>query len=106
MLQYPIIDPVAISVGPEVSDVAGNLMDQDGDGVLGEAGEDVFTASVTLEDRPVFEAHYDFGTSTSAVTSGFTDVPRYHGQVTAPPRPEEWRKRFEEARASNEGATE
>ena len=38
--------------------------------------------------------------------SGFTDVPRYHGQVTAPPRPEEWRKRFEEARASNEGATE
>lgn len=34
--------------------------------------------------------------------SGFTDVPRYHDQVTPPPRPEDWRKRFDEVRAEED----
>jgi len=38
--------------------------------------------------------------------SGYTDVPRYHGGVTPPPRPEEWGKRFQEARMKTNGATE
>ena len=32
-----------LSIGPNVSDVAGNLLDQDQDGTPGEAGEDVYT---------------------------------------------------------------
>ncbi len=35
----------AVSVGPDIADLAGNLMDQDEDGLLGEAEEDVFILS-------------------------------------------------------------
>ncbi|MFM7074868.1 MAG: Ig-like domain-containing protein, partial [Planctomycetaceae bacterium] len=38
-----------LAIGPDVRDAAGNAMDQDGDGVNGEATEDVFTATVTLQ---------------------------------------------------------
>jgi len=38
--------------------------------------------------------------------SGYTDVPRYHDTVAAPPRPEEWSKRFDEARMKTTRSTE
>ncbi len=37
-----------LSVGPAITDVAGNPMDQDGDGTAGEAGQDVFAGQVSL----------------------------------------------------------
>lgn len=37
-----------VTVGPNVSDAAGNAMDQDRDGVLGEATQDAFTAAVEV----------------------------------------------------------
>ena len=40
----------SLSLGPVVSDLAGNLMDVDGDGIQGEADEDVFVEAFTLSD--------------------------------------------------------
>lgn len=39
-----------VSVGPDIADLAGNLMDQDQDGVLGETEEDVYTFSFDAFD--------------------------------------------------------
>ena len=38
-----------LSVGPAITDTLGNLMDQDGDGIFGEAVEDVFTTTIRLD---------------------------------------------------------
>jgi subtilisin family serine protease len=45
----------SMSIGPNIADVAGNLMDQDGDGTGGEAGDDDFASSYTIEGVRVFE---------------------------------------------------
>ena len=61
----------ALTIGPDIEDIAGNLMDQDQDGINGEASEDQFTSSVT---RVPFLGRYDFGTSNSPVEPGYTQV--------------------------------
>lgn len=40
-----------LTLGPSVTDLAGNPMDQDGDGTSGESGEDAFTAVVLVQGR-------------------------------------------------------
>jgi len=40
----------ALTVGPQISDLAGNLMDQNGDGTGGEAQHDVFSFALTAVD--------------------------------------------------------
>lgn len=61
----------AVTVGPDIRDVAGNLMDQDGDGVPGETIQDRFTALFTLVP---FVGWYDFGPAGSPVASGYRAV--------------------------------
>jgi subtilisin family serine protease/fibronectin type 3 domain-containing protein len=58
-------------IGPEISDLAGNLMDGDGDGVNGEPAEDRSTAVFSI--LSVAE-HIDFGTANSPVAFGYTQV--------------------------------
>lgn len=60
-----------LNVGPAIEDLAGNLMDQDQDGVGGEGLEDQFTATFVLEP---FLMAFDFGTATSTVADGFIGV--------------------------------
>lgn len=43
-------------LGPTISDLAGNAMDQDADGVLGEATQDRFVATFTLGDQYIFNS--------------------------------------------------
>ena len=61
-------------VGPGIADVAGNLMDQDGDGTGGEVPSDQFETSFTLEEGPEYVARLDFGTTLSPVAAGYTRV--------------------------------
>src|SRR5690606_25327606 len=68
-----------LHVGPEVIGLDGHLMNQDGDEVNGEAGEDVFSHTVTLSPTPLLLQTYDFGTSSSPVGSGANQVS--HGSV-------------------------
>ena len=63
-----------LTVGPDLADVTGNLMNQDGDGINGEATEDRFELTVELVPTPPFSANFDFGTSASPVKTGFTPV--------------------------------
>jgi subtilisin family serine protease len=44
-----------MDVGPDVTDLAGNAMDQDQDGTNGEASDDVFMTSYEVEGTTVFE---------------------------------------------------
>jgi hypothetical protein len=67
-----------IVVGPEIQDAAGNLMDQDADGTGGETPGDRFETSFTLEAGPEYVARYDFGTATSPVAAGYTQITRNH----------------------------
>jgi hypothetical protein len=67
-----------IVVGPEIQDAAGNLMDQDADGIGGETPDDRFETSFTLEAGPEYVARYDFGTATSPVAAGYTQITRNH----------------------------
>jgi subtilisin family serine protease/fibronectin type 3 domain-containing protein/methionine-rich copper-binding protein CopC len=67
-----------IVVGPEIQDAAGNLMDQDADGTGGETPDDRFETSFTLEAGPQYVARYDFGTATSPVAAGYTQITRNH----------------------------
>ncbi len=46
----------AMVMGPAIADPAGNLMDQDADGILGETTQDQFTAAFTLGDQQVFNS--------------------------------------------------
>ena len=59
-----------LQVGPGILDLAGNAMDQDGDGVPAEPGDDVFRVNLELLDYPRF----DFGTASSPVADGFIRV--------------------------------
>ena len=65
-------------VGPNITDAAGNLMDQDQDGANGENPDDLFEASFTLEAGPEYVARFDFGTSTSPVAQGYIGHPANH----------------------------
>ena len=42
-----------MDIGPNLADLAGNLMDQDMDGTGGEAGDDVFTTGFSIENEQV-----------------------------------------------------
>jgi hypothetical protein len=70
-------------VGPNITDGAGNLMDQDGDGTGGEALEDQFEAIFTLEAGPAYVGRFDFGTTTSPVAENYTRVTRYDSYSVA-----------------------
>jgi len=63
-----------ITVGPDIQDLVGNAMDQDGDGLGGEAVDDTFQTTVEVVARPPFEGLFDFGTSGSPVADGYTQV--------------------------------
>ena len=59
-----------LTVGPNIFDLTGNAMDQDGDGTGGEAVEDRFATELTLTDSIAF----DFGTPGSPVEAGYNRV--------------------------------
>ena len=61
-------------VGPNIHDLAGNLMDQDGDGNQGETDDDQFEATFTLEAGPQYVGRFDFGTGSSPVADGYVGV--------------------------------
>ncbi|MGI9470896.1 MAG: S8 family serine peptidase [Rubripirellula sp.] len=61
-------------LGSDITDIAGNLVDQDLDGVTGEVTEDQFELLFAIEAGPVFIAHFDFGTTLSPVADGYTRV--------------------------------
>lgn len=61
-------------IGPDINDVGGNVMDQDGDGVGGEASEDQFETTFTLEAGLPTVARFDFGTASSPVETDYTQV--------------------------------
>jgi subtilisin family serine protease/fibronectin type 3 domain-containing protein len=65
-------------VGPNITDAAGNLMDQDQDGANGEEPDDRFETTFTLEAGPQYVARFDFGTLTSPVAEGYTGHPASH----------------------------
>ena len=59
-----------LHVGPQITDVAGNRLDQDRDGSGGEAPADEFTTSFTVETS----LRLDFGKATSPVATGYRRV--------------------------------
>jgi hypothetical protein len=61
----------SLTIGPDITDLAGNRMDQDRDGVKGEIPDDRYTTGFSLV---AFLARYDFGTATSPVAAGYTRV--------------------------------
>lgn len=67
-----------LTIGPDVLDIAGNTMDQDGDGVNGEAIDDRFDTTFTLEAGLETVARFDFGTLSSPVASGYTQITTLH----------------------------
>ncbi|HEY3393769.1 MAG TPA: S8 family serine peptidase [Lacipirellulaceae bacterium] len=66
-----------IALGPEIEDRAGNFMDQDGDGVGGETADDRFETTFVLDAGPEYVGRFDFGTVSSPVAAGYTQVTRY-----------------------------
>jgi fibronectin type 3 domain-containing protein len=62
-----------IVIGADISDIEGNLLNQDGDETNGEPLEDRFSAEFLLA-APVDEWHFDFGTGSSVVAPGFTEI--------------------------------
>ncbi|HUG90425.1 MAG TPA: Ig-like domain-containing protein, partial [Planctomycetaceae bacterium] len=78
-VRFAVVFPVqdapgeyTLVVGPDILDLAGNAMDQDGDGASGEPLEDQFEAVFSIE--PFGGAFFDFGTSSSAVESGYVRI--------------------------------
>ncbi len=71
-------------IGPQITDVAGNVMDQDGDGIGGESLDDQFESTFTLVPGPELVAQIDFGSTTSPVAVDYTRVTssdRYNASV-------------------------
>ncbi len=66
-----VMGPYRLTLGGGITDVAGNLLDQDRDGIGGEAGDDTFDGAFDLVP---FFSKLDFGTATSPVTAGFQRV--------------------------------
>jgi fibronectin type 3 domain-containing protein len=65
----------SLTIGPNITDVAGNAMDQNQNGTNGEDPADRYTATFTM--AAFMGAHFDFGTPTSAVASGYTQVTEF-----------------------------
>ncbi len=65
---------ISLTVGPNIADAAGNPMDQNSDGVLGQDPQDRFSTSFSLQPGPTPVARFDFGTATSPVAAGYTQV--------------------------------
>jgi subtilisin family serine protease/methionine-rich copper-binding protein CopC len=61
----------SVVVGPGIRDRGGNEMDQDADGIPGEAGQDQFATGLRIVP---FVGRYDFGTATSPVAGGYARV--------------------------------
>src|SRR5690606_26236522 len=59
-----------VTVGPNIADTDGNLMDQDQNGTSGDA----FTGTFSIQAIVPFASRYDFGTDTSPLESGYTRV--------------------------------
>jgi subtilisin family serine protease/fibronectin type 3 domain-containing protein len=70
-------------IGPDIADSAGNAMDQDEDGIVGENPDDRFEATFTLESGPTYVARIDFGTAVSPVAEGYIGHPANHRYSTA-----------------------
>ena len=51
-----------MTIGPLIADLAGNLMDQDQDGVQAEPGDDTYTAVFEVTD-PIFADGFETGDS-------------------------------------------
>jgi subtilisin family serine protease/fibronectin type 3 domain-containing protein len=69
-VSFPFVDESGayqLLVGPAITDVAGNLLDQNQDGVGGALPADRFSASFTLETS----LRLDFGRSTTPVAAGY-----------------------------------
>ena len=78
--QFDITFPVqtdlghySLVIGPTIADWSGNLMNQHGGSISGEA-TGAYTASFTLVAASAFNARFDFGTPTSPVAAGATQV--------------------------------
>jgi fibronectin type 3 domain-containing protein len=67
-----------IVVGPNIRDSTSNLMDQDNDGIGGETPADRFETTFSLQAGPQYVARFDFGTATSPVAAGYTQITRNH----------------------------
>jgi subtilisin family serine protease/fibronectin type 3 domain-containing protein len=70
-------------VGPDITDVGGNSMDQDGDGIQGEVNDDQFETLFSMEAGPVYVGRFDFGTTLSPVAPGYTGVTSADGYDAA-----------------------
>jgi fibronectin type 3 domain-containing protein len=64
-----------LAVGPQISDTAGSLMDQDRDGTPGEPADDRFSTRTVLQPAGS-DWHFDFGADRSPVASGYAPVGR------------------------------
>ena len=64
----------SLTLAPDVADLEGHLLNQDGDDVNGEPVEDAFSVTVSLVAEPTFEQLFDFGTSFSPVGAGAARV--------------------------------
>src|SRR5262249_28616797 len=65
-----------VAIGPAIADLAGNNMDQNQNGVNGETTADKFSGSFTINPPPPNSSgfQFDFGTASSPVETGFTQV--------------------------------
>src|SRR5262249_47932933 len=63
----------SLTVGPDIRDLANNQMDQNQNGINGEVPGDQYTASFNLVAAGV-PTKFDFGTATSPVAAGYTQV--------------------------------
>ncbi len=59
-----------LQVGPEITDLVGNLMDQDGDGSGGQSAADWFNSSFTV----AMSLRLDFGQATTPVAAGYQQL--------------------------------
>ncbi len=61
----------AVTVGPDIADLGGVLLDQDQDGIAGEEPDDRYSGNFSIEP---FALRFDFGASFSPVAAGYTQV--------------------------------
>lgn len=61
----------SVTVGPDILDMSGNAMDQNGNGTPGEASLDRFTGAFRIVP---FVGRFDFGVTGSPVAAGYTNV--------------------------------
>ena len=68
----------SLVIGPDVLDTAGNLMDQDNDGVNGEAGADGYSLNFTLSNAAV---EFSFAQAVTGMVSGYATAVDGAGNV-------------------------